>query len=119
MFTGLTVATLLGVPAGAWLGHEYGWRTTFWAVTDVGVLAALVIAIMVPRDSGDGEESGWRASLAAIGQPTVLLGLLMTVLGAAVLVTLTGLAVAAWAIKRDRGTASQPAPSISISCKQE
>lgn len=81
MFTGLTVATLMGVPAGAWLGHEYGWRTTFWAVTGVGVLATLVIALVVPRDSGDDEESGWRASLAAIGRPTVLLGLLMTVLG--------------------------------------
>src|SRR5690606_5947259 len=36
MFTGLTVATLLGVPAGAWLGVEYGWRTSFWAITGVG-----------------------------------------------------------------------------------
>ena len=81
MFTGLTVATLLGVPAGAWLGHEYGWRATFWAVTGVGVLATLVIAGIVPRDSGGGEEAGWRQSLAVIGRPTVLLGLLMTVLG--------------------------------------
>ncbi|MFL1406572.1 MFS transporter [Marinobacter sp. M1N3S26] len=81
MFTGMTVATLLGVPAGAWLGHEYGWRATFWAVTGVGVLATLVIALMVPRDSGGGEETGWRDSLAVIGRPTVLLGLLMTVLG--------------------------------------
>lgn len=81
MFTGLTVATLLGVPAGAWLGHEYGWRATFWAVTGVGILATLVIAVMVPRDSGGGEEAGWRDSLALIGRPTVLLGLLMTVLG--------------------------------------
>lgn len=83
MFTGLTVATLLGVPAGAWLGHEYGWRTTFWAITGVGVLATLVIALMVPRNSGDGEALGWRKSLASIGRPTVLLGLLMTALGIA------------------------------------
>lgn len=81
MFTGLTVATLLGVPAGAWLGHEYGWRATFWAVTGVGILATLVISFMVPRDSGGGEETGWRESLAVIGRSTVLLGLLMTVLG--------------------------------------
>jgi len=83
MFTGLTVATLLGVPAGAWLGHEYGWRTTFWAITGVGVLATLVIALMVPRDSGDGETLGWQKSLASIGRPAVLLGLLMTALGIA------------------------------------
>ena len=40
MFTGLTVATLLGVPAGAWLGLQFGWRATFWAVTAIGVVAA-------------------------------------------------------------------------------
>ncbi len=83
MFTGLTVATLLGVPAGAWLGHEYGWRATFWAITGVGILATLVITLMVPRDSGGGEALGWRKSLASIGRPTVLLGLLMTALGIA------------------------------------
>ncbi|MFL5160141.1 MAG: MFS transporter, partial [Microvirga sp.] len=31
MFTGLTVANILGVPFGTWLGQAYGWRATFWA----------------------------------------------------------------------------------------
>ena len=50
MFTGLTVATLLGVPAGAWLGLHFGWRATFWAVTAIGVIATVVIATLVPAD---------------------------------------------------------------------
>ena len=33
MFTGLTVANILGVPFGTWLGQHFGWRATFWAVT--------------------------------------------------------------------------------------
>ena len=37
MFTGLTVANILGVPFGTWLGQAYGWRATFWAVTVVGI----------------------------------------------------------------------------------
>ncbi len=37
MFTGLTVANILGVPFGTWLGQAYGWRSTFWAVTLVGM----------------------------------------------------------------------------------
>jgi MFS transporter, DHA1 family, inner membrane transport protein len=45
MFTGLTVATLLGVPAGAWLGLHYGWRSTFWAVTVIGVIATIVMSV--------------------------------------------------------------------------
>lgn len=34
LFTGLTVSTLLGVPAGAWLGLQHGWRATFWGDAD-------------------------------------------------------------------------------------
>src|SRR6185437_15096086 len=36
MFNGLAVATLLGVPAGAWLGLHFGWHAAFWAVAVVG-----------------------------------------------------------------------------------
>lgn len=81
MFTGLTVATVLGVPFGTWLGQHYGWRATFWAVTLVGVLALAVLTVLVPRDRTQPEASDWRADLAAIARRPVLLGLLTTVLG--------------------------------------
>lgn len=81
MFTGLTVANILGVPLGTWLGQTYGWRSTFWAVTLVGVLAMAVIALFVPRDTTEKSEQGdWRSDLAVLGRPQVLLGLLTTVL---------------------------------------
>src|ERR1700723_381184 len=41
MFVGLTVATLLGVPFGAWFGLMLGWRSAFWAVAAIGVVALL------------------------------------------------------------------------------
>lgn len=82
MFTGLTVATLLGVPAGAWLGLHYGWRATFWAVTLVGVVATIVIATLVPHDrSAPAPPGSLRQEAAAVLHAPVLLGLLMTVLG--------------------------------------
>jgi len=81
MFTGLTVATLLGVPAGAWLGLHFGWRATFWAVTAIGVIATVVIATLVPADKHDAAPIAFREELKAIARPPVLLGLLMTVLG--------------------------------------
>ncbi len=81
MFTGLTVATLLGVPAGAWLGLQFGWRATFWAVTLIGVIATVVIAWLVPRDRGASAPLAFRDELRAVSRPQVLLGLLMTVLG--------------------------------------
>ncbi|WP_225100190.1 MFS transporter [Streptomyces sp. CoH27] len=48
MFAGLTVANVLGVPFGALVGERWGWRAAFWAVTAVGVLALVGIAVLVP-----------------------------------------------------------------------
>jgi DHA1 family inner membrane transport protein len=81
MFTGLTVATVLGVPFGTWLGQHLGWRATFWAVTLIGVVALAIIAFAVPRDRTAPEPSDWRADFRAMGRRPVLLGLLTTVLG--------------------------------------
>ncbi|PLZ03246.1 MFS transporter [Burkholderia sp. WAC0059] len=48
MFTGLTLANVLGVPLGTALGQAAGWRATFWAVTGIGVLAAIALAVCLP-----------------------------------------------------------------------
>ncbi len=81
MFTGLTVATVLGVPFGTWLGQHYGWRATFWAVTLVGLITLVILAVLAPQDRTQPETSDWRADLRAIIRRPVLLGLLTTVLG--------------------------------------
>jgi len=81
MFTGLTVANILGVPSGTWLGQVFGWRATFWAVAGVGVVALIVIGLFVPRDEARPEAGDWRADLTAMARRPVLLGLLTTVLG--------------------------------------
>ncbi|MDP9601123.1 UNVERIFIED_ORG: DHA1 family inner membrane transport protein [Variovorax paradoxus] len=81
MFTGLTAATLLGVPAGAWLGLQFGWRSAFWAVTLIGVLAFAVLAVFVPRVKNEAKPAPLRDELGVLARPQVLLGLAMTVLG--------------------------------------
>lgn len=81
MFTGLTAATILGVPAGAWLGLHHGWRASFWAVTAIGVLAFAVLAVFVPRSRREGALPPLRDELAVLARPQVLLGLAMTVVG--------------------------------------
>ncbi|MCA1529536.1 MFS transporter [Bradyrhizobium sp. NBAIM03] len=82
MFIGLTVATLLGVPFGAWLGLMLGWRAAFWAVTVIGVIAFAVVAALVPGRVGDGDKPiSLAEEVAVLGRPQVLLGLAMTVFG--------------------------------------
>jgi DHA1 family inner membrane transport protein len=48
MFTGLTLANVLGVPLGTALGQAAGWRSTFWAVTGIGVVAVTALARWLP-----------------------------------------------------------------------
>ena len=48
MFAGLTIANVLGVPFGTLLGQQLGWRSTFWAITVIGVIALIGIAALVP-----------------------------------------------------------------------
>ncbi|MGR4862767.1 MFS transporter [Caulobacter sp. LARHSG274] len=81
MFTGLTLATLLGVPFGSWLGLAFGWRSTFWAVAAVGVVAFTVLALLVPRAEDAAEPPPLREEFAVLARPQVQIGLLMTVLG--------------------------------------
>ncbi|BCP55733.1 MFS transporter [Kaistia sp. 32K] len=81
MFTGLTVANVLGVPFGTWLGQAFGWRATFWAVALVGLVAFAIIAVFVPRDRTAPEAPDFRRDLRALMRRPVLLGLLTTVLG--------------------------------------
>jgi MFS transporter, DHA1 family, inner membrane transport protein len=88
MFVGLTVATLLGVPFGAWFGLLLGWRAAFWAVAVIGVAAFVVLALFVPGDVGRAEQAApLRDELAVLARPQVQLGLAMTVLGFAGLFT--------------------------------
>jgi MFS transporter, DHA1 family, inner membrane transport protein len=88
MFTGLTIATLLGVPFGAWFGLMFGWRAAFWAVAAIGAAALAVVAKFVPNAVGQEDApTALSEELATLIRPGVQLGLLITVLGFAGLFT--------------------------------
>jgi len=80
MFTGLTLANVLGVPFGTFLGQWAGWRSTFMAVTGLGVVAAIAVWRLVPS-LPDLPSPHMKRELGVLRQPQVLLALLMTVLG--------------------------------------
>ncbi|WP_426245602.1 MFS transporter [Nocardioides sp. LHG3406-4] len=80
MFAGLTSANVLGVPAGTLLGQQLGWRSTFWAITAIGVAAFVAIALLVPAVRR-GPVPQLRREIAAFGSGQVWLSLLVTVLG--------------------------------------
>ncbi|MFD9561911.1 MFS transporter [Streptomyces sp. NPDC059994] len=80
MFTGLTVANVIGVPLGTLVGQQIGWRTTFFIVAALGVVGLLGVAKLVP-DMPKAEGVRLRHEIAAFRNVQVLLAMAMTVLG--------------------------------------
>lgn len=79
MFGGLTVATVAGVPLGTFLGQQLGWRSTFWAITVIGVIALVGILLLVPAIEG-AKRSNLRHELAAFRKFQVWILILVGIL---------------------------------------
>ena len=81
MFSGLTLANVLGVPIGAWIGQHAGWRATFWSVSGLGMLALCALLLLVPRSlrlpAPTGGAGGWQI----LRRPRLLGALGLTALG--------------------------------------
>ncbi|MGI5138613.1 MULTISPECIES: MFS transporter [unclassified Streptomyces] len=80
MFSGLTVANVIGVPVGTFVGQSVGWRVTFGLVAGLGVVGLLGVAKLVP-DMPKPAGVHLRHELAAFKNAQVLLAMAMTVLG--------------------------------------
>ncbi|MBS7543005.1 MFS transporter [Ancylobacter oerskovii] len=86
MFAGLTLANVLGVPLGTALGQFAGWRSTFWAVVVIGLMAVAAIALWVPSAIPHSSGNILR-EFGVLKRPQVLLAMAMSVLASASLFT--------------------------------
>ena len=86
MFSGLTIATIGGVPLAAWVGEVLGWRAAFWGIAGVGVTAMLALRLALPPLKVEGA-SDIRAELRVVARGPVLAALALTVLGASAMFT--------------------------------
>lgn len=86
MFSGMTLATLIGIPAGTWLSQEVSWRATFWAIALIGVVAIIGVMALVPQAERH-EPPKLRNELAAFTDIHVLLAMSITILGPAAFFT--------------------------------
>ena len=82
MFAGLTLANVLGVPLGTALGQAFGWRSTFWAVVVIGILAVSAIALWVPRAIPHSAGNIIR-EFAVLKRPQVVITMLISVMASA------------------------------------
>jgi DHA1 family inner membrane transport protein len=86
MFSGLTIATIGGVPLAAWVGEVFDWRTAFGGIAVIGALAMLSLRLALPPlkvevDANIGSE------LKVVARGPVLAALALTVVGASAMFT--------------------------------
>lgn len=86
MFSGLTIATIGGVPLAAWVGEAVGWRMAFWGIAAVGVLAMIALRLSLPPLPAEAG-ADMRAELRVLRRGPVLAALGLTVLGASAMFT--------------------------------
>src|SRR5258708_5784860 len=81
MFAGLTLANVLGVPAGTGIGNALGWNMTFLVISALGLIAALAIAVFVPTQQRDHSAPSIGGQLVAFRDRNLLASLAITALG--------------------------------------
>ncbi|MCE4051633.1 MFS transporter [Bacillus sp. Au-Bac7] len=81
MFTGLTVATITGVPIGTFIGQQFGWRLAFVAIVLVGIIAFIANSILVPKNLSKAKPSTFKDQLLLVTKSRLLLLFIITALG--------------------------------------
>ncbi|MBB4075636.1 putative MFS family arabinose efflux permease [Anoxybacillus voinovskiensis] len=81
MFTGLTVATITGVPFGTFIGQQFGWRIAFIFIVVVGVVAFIANALLVPANLRKGTRTTVSNQLKLLANGRLVLLFIITALG--------------------------------------
>ncbi|TDL88514.1 MFS transporter [Vibrio vulnificus] len=81
MFTGLTVATVTGVPFGTFIGQQFGWRFAFIIIVAIGLIAIIGNGILVPSDLRKAARTTFRDQIKLVTNGRLLLVFIITALG--------------------------------------
>ncbi|KEO76793.1 MFS transporter [Paenibacillus polymyxa] len=81
MFSGLTVATVTGVPLGTYIGQQWGWRAAFMAIVVVGVVALIANLILLSSTLRKGNKTPFREQVKLVTNGRLLLAFIITALG--------------------------------------
>ncbi|WP_329027589.1 Cmx/CmrA family chloramphenicol efflux MFS transporter [Streptomyces sp. NBC_00690] len=82
MIGGLSIANVLGVPAGAFLGDHLGWRSAFWAVGLASAVALVGVITLIPHIPLPAEKPRLKRELLIYRDRQVWLSIAVTALAA-------------------------------------
>ncbi|MFE0423954.1 Cmx/CmrA family chloramphenicol efflux MFS transporter [Streptomyces sp. NPDC058953] len=80
MIGGLSIANVLGVPLGAFLGEQLGWRSAFWAVGIASAVALVGVVTKIPHIPVPAEKPRLKRELSIFGDRQVWLAVVITAL---------------------------------------
>jgi DHA1 family arabinose polymer transporter-like MFS transporter len=80
MFAGLTIANVIGVPIGTYLGHHYNWNLSFLMVGIVGIAAMASIYFWIPKMEKS-SSAGFFKDLQVFKRVEIWLLILLTTIG--------------------------------------
>ncbi|WP_268122771.1 MFS transporter [Roseivirga pacifica] len=80
MFSGLTLANLIGVPLGTYFGHHFHWNIAFMIVGVIGILAMVGIYYWMP-ELPQSSKQGMRKDFGALKRAEIWLVILLTTIG--------------------------------------
>ncbi|MCS4308467.1 DHA1 family inner membrane transport protein [Rheinheimera pacifica] len=86
MFSGLTLATIGGVPLAAYVGEVIGWRPAFYAMAAIGVVTMLALRMSLPPLVNE-RKAKVRDELRVLTKGPVLIALLLTVVSSSAMFT--------------------------------
>lgn len=81
MFTGLTIANVIGVPLGTYMGHHYTWGVAFVIVGIVGILTFASIWRWMPALPPSASKAGLRKDMNVFKRPQLWIIFFLTTIG--------------------------------------
>lgn len=86
MFSGLTIATIGGVPLASYIGEVIGWRPAFFAMAVIGVITMIALRLSLPPLANP-QKARIGDELRVLGRKPVLAALLLTVVSSSAMFT--------------------------------
>ncbi|MDR6121061.1 putative MFS family arabinose efflux permease [Bacillus sp. SLBN-46] len=81
MFSGLTVATVTGVPFGTFIGQQFGWRMAFILIVAIGIIGLFANMVLVPSFLKKGTQTSFGDQFKLLTNGRLLLVFIITALG--------------------------------------
>ncbi|WML58499.1 MFS transporter [Neobacillus sp. PS2-9] len=81
MFSGLTVATVTGVPLGTFFGQQFGWRMAFILIVAIGIIGLIANSVLVPSFLKKGTKTSFGDQFKLLTNGRLLLVFIITALG--------------------------------------